>query len=162
MASITGTTSNLASSSTASFMTARRASDPFAKTFGSALSSGVSPPSGTSSNLNDLRQASEQSLSEFTRSLKQLFHDAGIDTSQMIRLEPDDHGGITVVGHHPDADKIEKIFEENPDLAAKFQTLAQKFKDLRAAENKPRDEQPLIGPTFGLSIMNDEFQVAFQ
>ena len=77
-------------------------------------------------------------------------------------MEPDGKGGVTVVGQHPDRDKIEKIFEENPDLAAKFRALEQKFNDLRTAENKPQSDQPLLGPSFGLSIINDDFQVAFK
>jgi hypothetical protein len=173
MPSVSGMTSTLASAATAPFTAARRAADPFSKTLGSAMSSdsnatnqaqpaGYDPSSPAAVRVTDLRNSADLSLSEFKRTLKQLFTDAGINTSQMIRLEPDGNGGVTVVGQHPDRDKIEKIFEENPDLAAKFRALAQKFNDLHAAENKRQSDQPLLGPSFGLSIINDDFQVAFK
>ena len=172
MPSISGVTSTLASAATAPFTVARRATDPFAKTLEAALSSGskatapaqpsgYDPTSDVAVRVTDLRRSADLSLSEFKRSIKQLFADAGIDTTPMIRLEPDGNGGVTVVGHHPDRDKIENFFRENPDLAAKFQALSQKFSDLHAAENKQHFEQPLIGSTFGLSIINDDFQVVF-
>ena len=173
MPSISGMTSTLANAVTAPFTAVRQAAEPFSKTLGSAMSSdskatdqaqpaGYDPASASAVRLADLRRLADLSLSEFKRTLKQLLADAGVDTNQMIRLEPDGNGGVTLAGQHPDRDKIEKIFEENPDLAAKFQALAQKFNDLRAAENKPQSDQPLLGPSFGLSIINDDFQAAFK
>jgi hypothetical protein len=173
MPSISGMTSTLASAATAPLTATRRAADPFSKTLGSAMSSdgnaanqaqpsGYDPSSPAAVRVADLRNSADLSLSEFKRTLKQLFTDAGINTSQTIRLEPDGNGGVTVVGQHPDRDKIEKIFEDNPDLAAKFRALAQKFNDLRAAENKPQSDQPLLGPSFGLTIIGDDFQAAFK
>lgn len=148
------------------FSSARRAADPAAKSFNSALSEADgaqkahSPASDAAIQLNELRTAAELSLSEFKRTLKQVFTASGIDTSVPIRLEPDGKGGV-LVGEHPDRDKIERIFEDNPDLAAKFQALDRRYVDLRAAGAGLSPAESLVVPTFGLNIVGDDIQVAF-
>lgn len=154
-------------STAARLNSARSAGDSFGQalsTAGAALASSgaaVDPTSEPLIHLEDMRRAAELSLAEFKRMLRQALADAGVDTSQPIRLESDGHGGITLVGDHPDRDKIEKIFEESPDLVARFSAIAKRFTDVRNAENGPQSSQPLIQPNFGLSILDDECQVAF-
>jgi len=159
-----------AGSASAPVNAVRRAADPFAQALstamnpnggsGSSQSAGTGPAGGVMIHEKDLQRVADQSLAEFKRSLKDAFKDAGVDTNQPIRLESDGNGGVTVVGHHPDRDKIEKIFAENPDLAAKFQAISQRFSELQAMQ--AGDKQPLISPTFGLTIHQDDFKVAFQ
>jgi len=52
----------------------------------------------------------------FTRELGK----AGVDTSIPIKLKSDGEGGVIVTNDHPDKNKIEALFKDNPDLQQGF------------------------------------------
>jgi|GEM_PF-4591315 len=158
--------------------TARAASDPFASFFKgnqavkpggpdaslagiAASASGTAPASLPPEKAAALRQQAEAALAEFRRTLKQLFGEHGVDANQEIRLESDGSGGVAVANNHFDAAKIEQIFRDNPDLAAKFQYLDSTFSQLRGAE-PVKTGGPNFEPVFGLSFKEDQLSVVFQ
>jgi len=107
-------------------------------------------------NQADLKRECEAGLSEFRRTLLDLFDKSGVDTRQEIRLESNGFGGVVVAGGHPDADKIEDIFKENPDLLEKFHALETGYKKLQAGEGDDFETSGIFGPVFGLTILEDE------
>ncbi len=106
--------------------------------------------------LDALRQDADGRLAELRRTLNQLLSDAGVDTTHEITLEDDGAGGIHVGGDHPDAQQIEDLLEENPDLAAKFKALQQSYQKLRSAEETTPSAPPAFGPTFVLKMLNGD------
>lgn len=47
----------------------------------------------------------------------------GVDMSQPIVLRANDFGGVDVAGRHPDAEMIERLLTERPDLKAEIREL---------------------------------------
>ncbi len=83
--------------------------------------------SGTDSYLSPILQlrAQNQTLQDhLTAALSKKFDELGIDASQTITLGRDSQGKVTVQGDHPDKDKIEQLFADEPVLAKAFNALA--------------------------------------
>lgn len=63
------------------------------------------------------------------------FRAAGIDTSVPVDLRVDADGRIGVSGSHPDKDKIEALFAEDPEFANRFRGISAASGLLKAAED---------------------------
>jgi hypothetical protein len=59
-------------------------------------------------------------VESFEKLFTQELAKAGVDTSLPIKLSNDGEGGVLVTNDHPDKDKIEALFNENPDLQQGF------------------------------------------
>ncbi|MDF9409343.1 hypothetical protein L7E55_13425 [Pelotomaculum isophthalicicum JI] len=74
--------------------------------------------------INDLKAELKEDKESFLSRTNKLFSDNGIDTSKEISLSTDTNGKIIVTNDHPDKAKIEKIFEEESDLANLFRKIS--------------------------------------
>lgn len=59
-------------------------------------------------------------VESFEKLFEQELAKAGVDTSQPIKLVSNGEGGVLVTNNHPDKDKIEAMFNDNPDLQQGF------------------------------------------
>ncbi len=59
-------------------------------------------------------------MESFEKLFTQELAKAGVDTSLPIKLASDGEGGVLVTNDHPDKDKIEAMFNDNPDLQQGF------------------------------------------
>jgi hypothetical protein len=100
-------------------------------------------------------QDAEALLADVQQSLHRVLAAAGIDTSQPIRLETDRHGGLRVGFDHPDADRIEAVLAERPELVAKVQQLA-----ALCRQNVPEDAA--FQSTFTLVLEGERASVLFE
>jgi len=74
--------------------------------------------------INAYREQREQ---EYAERLRKDFTLMGIDPDISFQLKENDKGGLTVSCTHPDKDKIQKYFDDNPELVKQYreiQTLA--------------------------------------
>ncbi len=76
----------------------------------------------------------EAASATFSERLGNLFRATGIDIAQPIDLRLDSQGHIRVTNDHPDKEKIEALFADNPDLANQFRGLSAVAALLKAAE----------------------------
>ena len=128
-----------------------------------AASDAVNPAQPlTDVQLAELRRQVENSLSVLQRNLKQLMMESGIDTIQPLRLVSDGQGGVVLANFHPDQDKIEQLFKDNPDLADAFHQLDVQASRLDRIEHGPAAGEPIFSPTFGLNLHEDHVQIAFE
>jgi len=81
------------------------------------LSSLFGTESGAAITLNELMKFANKKLDEFDKQFKELLEANGIDTSKPITLAHESGSGkLKVANNHPDAEKIEKLLAENPEL----------------------------------------------
>ena len=93
--------------------------------------------------INAYREQMEQ---EYADQIREDFTLLGIDPAISFQLKENDKGGLTVSSSHPDKDKIQKYFDDHPELVKKYreiQTLAnldaaRQRMDIRPAELKKR------------------------
>lgn len=71
----------------------------------------------TSISLDDLEANLEQTLAKVKQETTALFLENGISLDPPVELTTDSEGSVRVVGDHPDKEKIEQLFEDNPELA---------------------------------------------
>lgn len=65
----------------------------------------------------------QENIAAFGNELGNKFRAAGIDTSRPIDLRVDTKGHVRVTNAHPDQDRIEAIFAEDPEFANRFRGL---------------------------------------
>lgn len=128
--------------------------------FAAALKSAAARQSTGAASQASAQQA-QNNLQAFQQRLLQLMANSQVDTSQEIRLQSDGQGGVQVDTNSADADKIKTIFNEHPELVAQFQTLAQQFTQLRAADPTQAAADALHPVTFGLQVNGQQVQVSF-
>jgi hypothetical protein len=93
--------------------------------------------------INAYREQMEQ---EYAEQIRKDFALLGVDPDISFQLKENEKGGLTVSSTHPDKDKIQKYFDDNPELVKKYreiQTLAnldaaRQRMDIQPAELKKR------------------------
>ncbi|ACS81236.1 hypothetical protein [Maridesulfovibrio salexigens] len=79
---------------------------------------------GQSISLDDLKTGLETSTKKFQDDVNVLFLQNDISTDPPVELTTDGYGNVRVMGDHPQKDKIEQLFEDNPDLANDFRGIS--------------------------------------
>ncbi len=82
--------------------------------------------------INAYRQQMEK---EYVEKLNADFEKLGIDPGVAFQLKANDKGGLTVSSMHADKDKVQKYFDDNPDMVKQYQEI-QALADLDAARKK--------------------------
>jgi len=80
--------------------------------------------SGNVITINDLKAELKEDKESFISRTNKLFSANGIDMSKEISLSTDTNGKIIVTNDHPDKAKIEKILEQESDLANLFRKIS--------------------------------------
>lgn len=114
--------------------------------------------------LESLRQKLRSQLDQFQQTLLRRFQTAGVDTSQPISLTADSFGDVVETSSHPDRDIIDKLFQDDPVLAAKFRELSSDAARLQQtlghpSENAKRPAAPrlvLAGGEIAVDFSADE------
>ena len=96
---------------------------------------GVAPQADGSVHLEDMMARLSEISTDLQGVLGNKFRTAGIDTSKPIDLETDSHGNVRVANDHPDKEKIEQIFADDPALANDFRGV-QSLQSLVSAAEK--------------------------
>ena len=86
-----------------------------------------------------LANALQMKLKSFETRLVQQMQSAGIDTSQEMRLEDGGIMGILETGGHPDMDRINQLFQNNPDMIQNFREISQLADLIRNLQQIPDD-----------------------
>ncbi len=81
-------------------------------------------PNSSSISLEEMESNLESKRAQLEDNITALFLQNGISTTPPVELTSDGEGKIRVKGDHPQKDKIEKLFEENPDLANDFRGVS--------------------------------------
>ncbi len=89
---------------------------------------------GKSISLEDLNIGLEKSSKELNDNINTLFLQNGIKTNPAVELTSDHEGKIRVNNDHPQKDKIEKLFEDNPELANDFRGVSALSSMVKASE----------------------------
>jgi hypothetical protein len=84
---------------------------------------GVSPRADGSIHLEDLQAHLAEISAGLEGALGSKFRAAGIDTSQAVDLKVDAAGQVRVANDHPDKEKIEALFADEPELANEFRRV---------------------------------------
>lgn len=84
--------------------------------------------------LDDMKTGLEKSSREFQDKVNIMFLENGIKTDPPVELTYDKGGNVVVKGNHPQKEKIEKLFEENPELANDFRGVSALSGMVEAAE----------------------------
>lgn len=95
---------------------------------------GVKPRADGAIHLEDIRSNYAERFEQFSQKLNGLLKKAGIDRGCESILRSDGEGKIRVSNNHPEREKIEALFEDNPDLANEFRGLSGTASFLRAAD----------------------------
>lgn len=95
---------------------------------------GVEVGEDGSISIGEIRAAYAEKFQQFTSKLNRLLEQHGIDRSCEAILRSDGTGAIHVANDHPDREKIEAIFQDNPELANEFRGLSATASFLRAAD----------------------------
>ncbi|MCL2123093.1 MAG: hypothetical protein FWH34_03280 [Desulfovibrionaceae bacterium] len=82
--------------------------------------------------INAYREQIEQ---EYAEQLRKDFALLGVDPKISFQLKENDKGGLTVGSEHPDKDKVQKYFDEHPELVEKFKEI-QILANLEAARTQ--------------------------
>ena len=85
--------------------------------------------------IGEIRADVTENLAAFEEEVNSFFADAGIDTTRRIELLCGSDGKIIVSGEHPDKEKIQSFFEQNPELANRFRRISANSALLEAAED---------------------------
>ncbi|MBE0533796.1 MAG: hypothetical protein IH626_23475 [Rhodospirillales bacterium] len=84
---------------------------------------GVSPRADGSIHLEDLQAHLAEISAGLEGVLGSKFRAAGIDTSRAVNLKVDAAGRVRVANDHPDKEKIEALFADDPELANEFRRV---------------------------------------
>jgi len=79
--------------------------------------------------INAYREQMEQ---EYAEQLRKDFGLLGVDPKIAFHLKENEKGGLTVSSDHPDKDKVQKYFDDHPELVEKYKEI-QILADLEAA-----------------------------
>ena len=93
--------------------------------------------------INAYREQLEQAYSE---QLRKDFETIGVDPNIAFQLKENDAGGLTVSSDSPDKDKVQKYFDDNPEMVDKYKEIqilanleaARKQMNINPAELKKR------------------------
>ena len=77
----------------------------------------------------------EQMEQEYADQLRKDFEFLGVDPKIAFQLKENDQGGLTVSSEHPDRDKVQKYFDEHPEMVKKYKEI-QTLANLEAARNR--------------------------
>lgn len=84
---------------------------------------GVSPRADGSIHLEDLQAHLAEISAQLEGTLGSKFRAAGIDTSRAVDLKVGAEGLVRVANDHPDKEKIEALFADDPELANVFRQV---------------------------------------
>ncbi|MGE4504339.1 MAG: hypothetical protein AB7D51_03260 [Desulfovibrionaceae bacterium] len=73
--------------------------------------------------LQGMQAELDSSREQFTKEATALFLENGISTDPPVELTTDGTGAVRVVGDHPQKERIEQLFEDNPSLAGSFRSM---------------------------------------
>ena len=105
------------------------------KTLLSTLDSFMGVKSGEAITIEDMKSFADQQLQAFEREFKALLRDNNIDTSVPVKLGHEyGSGKVIVQGSHPDADKIESLLSDRPDLCNTYSSATGALSLARNAE----------------------------
>jgi hypothetical protein len=82
--------------------------------------------------INAYREQMEQ---EFADQLQKDFELLGVDPKIIFQLKENDRGGLTVGSDHPDKDKVQKYFDDHPEIVKKYKEI-QILANLEAARSR--------------------------
>ena len=82
--------------------------------------------------INAYREQMEQ---EYAEQLRKDFALLGVDPKIAFHLKENNEGGLTVSSDHPDKDKVQKYFDEHPELVKKYKEI-QVLANLEAARTQ--------------------------
>ena len=82
--------------------------------------------------INAYREQMEQ---EFAEQLRKDFELLGVDSQIVFQLKENDKGGLTVGSAHPDKDKVQKYFDDHPELVKQYKEI-QVLANLEAARTR--------------------------
>ena len=82
--------------------------------------------------INAYRELMEQ---EFAGQLRKEFDLLGVDPNIVFQLKENETGGLTVSSDHPDKDKVQKYFDDHPELVKQYNEI-QILANLEAARNR--------------------------
>ena len=93
--------------------------------------------------INSYRQQMEE---EYAKKIAEDFENLGIDSKVSFQLKENTAGGLVVSTSHPDRDKIQKYFDDNPEMVEQYNEIqalanldaARKSMDIQPAELKKR------------------------
>lgn len=102
-------------------------------------------------------------LAAFQQELGSVFQAHDIDTSTEIELRIDGQGRLRVANEHPDAEKINQLLDELPDLTQAFRQLAGLSRALRSAETTGPESGPFAAYAEQSAFaQNDRFTIGIQ
>ena len=82
--------------------------------------------------INAYRKQMEQ---EYADQIRKDFELLGVDPKIVFQLKENEKGGLTVSSDHPDKDKVQKYFDDNPELIKKYREI-QMLANLEAARSR--------------------------
>jgi len=82
--------------------------------------------------INAYRELMEQ---EFAGQLRKEFELLRVDPNIVFQLKENETGGLTVSSDHPDKDKVQKYFDDHPELVKQYKEI-QILANLEAARNR--------------------------
>jgi len=127
------------------------------------LSSLFGTDSGQAITLNDLVAFANKKLEEFQKKLKELLEANGIDSSQPVSLsEKSGSGDLKVTNDHPDADKIEQLLAENPEMVNTYKAATSTLEIAKHGEAQSRfaeayDSNPLAATAQYSYLFNSQY-----
>jgi hypothetical protein len=77
----------------------------------------------------------EQMEQDYAEQLRKDFALLGVDPKIAFHLKENERGGLTVNSDHPDKDKVQKYFDDHPELVKKYKEI-QMLANLEAARQK--------------------------
>lgn len=97
---------------------------------------GFKPESPDKVTIEEIAAHAKEFLGDFNRNMMALFRENGIDTSIPVELgNAYFTGDVIVTNDHPDKEKIEALFEENPELRNEQIRIGNMFRLVNAAQD---------------------------
>ena len=81
----------------------------------------------------------------------------GVDEDIEFKIALDENGNLVAEGDHPDIDKVQKFFDENPELAEEFKSI-ESLKNFR----KNMDTAPMSSTSLRRSLQLENMNAYFQ
>lgn len=81
------------------------------------------------------RESLAQETASFAADMGRIFREAGIQVPPNPTLSSDFHGHVRVANQHPDADKIEQLFIDDPALQQRYAKISAMSSLFRASEH---------------------------
>ena len=84
--------------------------------------------------LDEMRGFFREKAADFQSEVRNRLNAMGIDATQTLDLTTDSEGKVRVANDHPDKDKIEAMFAEDPELAGDFRQVSATGSLIKACE----------------------------